>query len=116
MTITKNLWANLSESEIADAQQNYANTFSSDPSFLEFIIFGKQPVKQMLKVPGCKGLKIKIGLIENAETETQQLYPILVPVDSLGNELPFEYQPDGGEIQARGGGDSNPVKCPVSCG
>lgn len=112
MTITKQMWANLSEQEANDAQQNYANEFSSDPSYLSFIIFGKQPVNQMLKVEGCKGLKIKMGLFENTDTETQQLFPILVPVDANGNELPFEYTPD---VVARGGGEDAPVKCPVSC-
>lgn len=113
MNIQGTEWQQLSEQDAADAIQNYANTYSDDPQKLDFIIFGTEPIAQMLSVEGVKGIKIKSSLVYNEDTEEAQYFPILVPVDECGNEIPFEYGP---ETVARGGGDSNPVKCPVSCG
>jgi len=120
MTLTGKEWQNLSQQQETDSTQNYSNAFSTDDSFLQFIVFGKKPVKQLLKVEGCKGLKIKIGLLENTDTEKQQLFPILVPVDVHGNELPFEYTPEETSILSKGmtimeDPSKPPVKCPTSC-
>lgn len=112
----------LSEQEINDSCQNYANTFSTDESFLQFIIFGKRFIKALLAVEGAKGLKLKMALRYNDQTGTQQLYPIPVAVDKHGNELPFpedvevdEEQDEEGGIQIMGDDDPAPVRCPASC-
>lgn len=123
MKLTGREWTQLTQEESNDAQQNYANTFSGDPSFLQFIIFGKRPVKRILSVEGARGLKIKIGLIHNPDTDTQQLFPILVAVDKHGNELPepeeieFDEEQDDETdlIQTRGDSNPPPVRCPASC-
>lgn len=123
MRINSNAWQELTPEQIADSEQNYSNAFSSDDSFLKFIIFGKRAVRRLLSVEGAKGLKIKMGLLENEDSGKQQLFPILVAVDKFGNELPEpdevefdEDNDDESEVVARGGGDQQPIKCPTSCG
>lgn len=122
MRINGNAWQDLTPEQIADSEQNYANAFSQDDSFLKFIIFGKRAVRRLLSVDGAKGLKIKMGLLENEDSGKQQLFPILVAVDKFGNELPApdevefdEDNDDEGEVIARGDDGNLPVKCPTSC-
>lgn len=112
MTIVGNEWTQPTEQDAADAIQNYSNNYSEDPAKLDFIIFGTEPIQQLLSVEGAKGVKIKSSMIINEDTEELQYFPIIVPVDGFGNELPFEYVPESAN---RGGGDGNPVKCPTSC-
>lgn len=112
----------LTEQEINDSCQNYVNTFSGDPSFLQFIIFGKRFIKHLLSVDGAKGLKLKLALRYNPDTDSEQLYPIPVAVDKHGNELPApedvevdEEQDEEGGFQIMGDDNPPPVRCPASC-
>ncbi len=112
----------LTEQEINDSCQNYVNTFSGDPSFLEFIIFGKRYLKRLLSVDGAKGLKLKMALRYNLDTDSEQLYPIPVAVDKHGNELSApedagvdEEQDKDGGFQIMGDDTPAPVRCPASC-
>jgi len=123
MRITGKEWANLSDQEKADALQAYLNIFSEDDSFLQFIIVGKRPIRQMLAVDGAKGLKMKPALLMNEDTGKLQLYPVYVAVDRHGNELPppegveFDEEDDSeaDRITIMGDTDPKPVKCPTVC-
>lgn len=122
MRITGKEWQQLTDQEAIDAQQNYANNYATDPAKLDFVIFGKRPVRQLLSVDGAKGLKIKSSLAMNEDTGNLQYFPILVAVDRFGNELPapeeieFDEEDDiEDRIQVMDDPSKPPVKCPVSC-
>lgn len=122
MRISPNAGEQLTEQEANDGCQNFDNTYSQDPNYLKFIVFGKRFIKGLLSVEGAKGLKLKMALRYNPDTDSEQMYPIPVAVDRQGNELPYpeevefdEEQDEEGGLVARGGGDESPLKCPVKC-
>jgi hypothetical protein len=119
MRVKGNEWTELSEEEINNATQNYLNAFSEDDSFLQFAIVGKRPIRNLLRVDGAKGLKIKIGLVTNEDTGKQQLFPIFVAVGRDGQELsaPEEIQEEDESDSMQIMDDPNPplVRCPNSC-
>lgn len=123
MRILGKEWIRLNEQEKSDAIQAYSNTYSQDPARLDFVIFGKRPVRQLLSVDGAKGLKVTSSLFMNENTGELQYFPLLTAVDKHGNELPepegFEFDEDndeeGGEMQIMGDPDPKPVKCPTVC-
>lgn len=123
MKITGKEWIQLTDQEQNDAIQAYANTYSQDSARLEFIIFGKRPIRQLLSVEGAKGMKIKSSLFMNQDTGELQYFPIIVAVDKHGNELPapddFDFDEDnddeGGEINIMGDPNPTPVRCPTVC-
>lgn len=114
----------LTDQETNDAVQNHANTYSADPNYLRFIVFGKRFIRSILSVDGAKGLILTMGLLPNVDTGNDQVYPIPRAVDKHGNVLPYpdvleleeEELEESPVLSTRGGGDSNPVKCPTSCG
>lgn len=122
MRISPNAGEQLTEQEANDGCQNFDNTYSQDPHYLKFIVFGKRFIKGLLSVEGAKGLKLKMALRYNPETGAEQMYPIPIAVDSTGHELPYpdglefdEEQDEEGGMVARGGDEKPPVRCPSQC-
>lgn len=123
MRISPNAGEQLTEQEINDGCQNFDNTYSQDPHYLKFIVFGKRFIKGLLSVEGAKGLKLKMALRYNPETGEEQMYPIPVAVDKQGNELPYpeevefdeEQDEEGGMMTIMGDTNPPPVRCPSQC-
>lgn len=123
MKITNKEGEFLTEQEILEAKQGYAEQFSESDSFLEFMIVGKKFAKSLLSVEEAKGLRVDIGVRLNEDTGKMQLYPILRAVTKFGNILPYPETLEIDEsaetelkgMQIMGGGSGTPLKCPVAC-
>jgi hypothetical protein len=94
-----------SKQELADGSQNYANSFSQEPTYTKFEIYGKKFIKSLIQADDCKGLKL-VNVID----QDGQVGVALIPVDRNGNELPY---PEEGDITTMD--DDDPVKCPPIC-
>jgi hypothetical protein len=120
MRVRPNAGEELTNQEKIDSKQNFVNSYSQDPHFLEFMIFGKRFIKRLLSVEDAKGLKLTMALRYNEDIQGEQMYVIPTAVDARGNELPYptdiefdEEQDD--EVQIMDDPNPPPVRCPNSC-
>lgn len=96
-----------SPEELANARQNYENTYSQDPAFTRHQIYGEKFIRSLMKVEGSRGLALINVIDDDGQTGVA-----LVPVNKHGQELPYP-EPEEGEVTTMD--DPEAPKCPKIC-